>query len=213
MTRIAVLLSTALVLGSGCGDDDRPGGTTDGGGGTDSGGGGTDSGGGGTDGGGGGTDGGGTGTDSGGTDTDGGAGGAWETYCTVDGPARDTRCMGGGFDVTECQESGACLETIFIDGILDDVAACLGARDCGESDDPCYSPETHGLSASPAATAYGSDCNARRGSCAAGTAFSDDFCFPGLASNETIGRMDACLELPDCGEVRSCLIDIVTCAE
>ena len=146
----------------------------------------------------------------GGMASDGGAGGdsgtaaPWEQYCTVDGPARATRCSETPSPVAECRSNAACVIGIGRADVAAAIPACLAALPCGMTDTACYTAAGAGFAPSAAATAFQTACLAKHTMCAAGPAsFGSDPCYFDFAPDPVVAEFTTCLGSA-CGAIDAC---------
>ena len=120
---------------------------------------------------------------------------SWERLCAVDGPARATACGDTPDPVADCRAEAECLALVARPEIFAAIPACLSARACtAPSDDPCFSADGLGLTPTAVASAFRTDCLAKRSACPAGGGFGDDYCFSDIFTDEVIMNFDLCLD-------------------
>jgi len=119
---------------------------------------------------------------------------SWTQFCAVDGPARATTCGDAPDSVADCRAEAACLAQVTRPEVFAAIPACLSARACTSPDDPCFSAAGVGLTPTALASAFRTDCLAKRSACPPDEVFTDDYCFSDIATDEVIMNFDLCLD-------------------
>lgn len=139
---------------------------------------------------------------------DGGAIAVWEQFCTVDGPARSTRCGDTSTPVAMCRTDAACLIAVARPDVAAAIPACLSGRACGMSDDACYTAAGAGITPSAAATSFQTACLTKHTACGAGPSFPDDRCFVDILADAVMGELVTCLDSA-CAATGDCLTGVL----
>ncbi len=121
--------------------------------------------------------------------------------------AYDEKCGDDPIEpIEECEEELGCVP--YREDLKALIAECIEERDCGTSDDICFTRMGIEFTPSAAAEAFFTACESRRRECS--DAFGADWCFVEIATDEAIGMLDTCLDEP-CGAIQRCFIPVVTC--
>jgi hypothetical protein len=133
----------------------------------------------------------------------------WDQECE-----RMAACAETAAEAASCKASYACMEGAMGPDALAASVQCQTERECGSSNDPCFSPTLLEIPESPVAAGFRADCLARRAECASGPdQFGDDYCInAALFQDPVVTALASCLEA-GCGEVDGCfearLADVV----
>ena len=131
-------------------------------------------------------------------------GAAWTQFCKDDA-ARDQKC-GGTPDEASCTAAQSCMQASWRTDALPPLLSCLTARECGTSDDPCFTQAGQAVPQNATTQAYFSACTSWWQQCGG----SDDYCSASAAllSDATLSAMTACMKKP-CTEADTCLDPVV----
>lgn len=127
-------------------------------------------------------------------------GAKWVEFCKADAE-RDQTC-GQTPNETSCQQAQACFEGSWRTSAMPPLLDCLAARQCGESDDPCFESAGQSITKTPSIDAYLARCPTYQTQCGA----SDDICAASIAllSDATLDQLTACMDKP-CADADACL--------
>ena len=121
--------------------------------------------------------------------------------------AYDEKCGDDPIEpIEECEADLGC--TPYREDLKSLIGACLAERDCGTSDDMCFSSPGIDFTATPAADAFFAACQSRRRDCA--DVFNEDWCYVQIATDEAIAMLDTCLG-EACSDIQRCFAPIVSC--
>lgn len=123
---------------------------------------------------------------------------AYGTMCMTDGAGAD------------CDEGESCVVEALRADLREPVVMCLEARECGDSDAPCFDIDTFGRRASAAAAEFITTCVARREECS--NSFNELHCTYAVLSDETLERYSQCLRT-NCAGIDFCIGRIIGCIE
>ena len=129
----------------------------------------------------------------------------WAEYCQ-DEAEHDARCYGDTFDVQECVDNSACIDRFMRPDVVEPLTKCLRERECGVSDDFCFTEAAKPHQSAPEVQAYESACLERWTECGvpSAPAFSDDLCSgTGLMLPALRNELTQCLDLP-CDQIDDC---------
>ena len=112
--------------------------------------------------------------------------------------------------IDECvaDPDDACYPTHLRTDLRTAIAECVENRECGSSDDDCFTATTLGATPTSVASSFQDYCLTRVETC---TEVNNDYCFLEVFTDETIEGVRACLE-GSCASARDCIDAVLDCS-